>query len=90
MEPLNKKLKELRKEKGITQKEIASSLKISQTGYAGYEQGYREPDLTTLKKICLYFDVTADYLIGLEDESGAKTNSKYNIGTINNSNINMR
>jgi transcriptional regulator with XRE-family HTH domain len=32
-----------------------------------------EPDLETLKKIALYFNVTTDYLLGLENEDGTKT-----------------
>ena len=66
------RLKELRKSRGLTQKDIAAILSVSQTCYAGYEQGYREPDFKTLCKIALYFDVTSDYLLGLEDECGVK------------------
>ncbi len=84
MESFNEKLKELRQEKKITQKDVAELLGISTTCYAGYEQAYREPDLKTLKKICIYFDVSADYLLGLEDETGAKTYNSYtNYGTHN-------
>lgn len=67
-----KTLKNIRKEKKLTQKSVAQILGISASCYAGYEQGYREPDLTTLKKLALLYDVTSDYLLGLEDESGAK------------------
>ena len=75
----NKKLKELRKEKSLTQKQLAEILEVSTTCYAGYEQGYREPDFKTLKKICLFFDVSADYLLGLEDETGSKTYHNFGI-----------
>ncbi len=64
----NEKLKELRIEKCLNQKEIAKSLGISTTCYAGYEQGYRQPDLKMLTKICLLYGVSADYLLGLSDE----------------------
>ena len=37
------------------------------SAYAHYEQGIREPSIDILKKICVYFGVSADYLIGLED-----------------------
>ena len=80
----NEKLKELRKEKKLTQKELANILDVSTTCYAGYEQGYREPDFKILKKICLFFDVSADYLLGLEDETGSKT---YNNFGIHNGNV---
>lgn len=76
----NEKIKNLRIEKGLKQKEVAKILGVSQTCYAGYEQGYREPDFKTLKKLVVIFDVSADYLLGLEDETGAKTyiNNSFN------------
>lgn len=67
MMKLSERLKELRTERGITQKSVAQNLGISQTCYAGYEQGYREPDLKTLLKIADYFEVTTDYLLGKTD-----------------------
>lgn len=75
----NEKLKELRKEKNLTQKQLAEILEVSTTCYAGYEQGYREPDFKTFKKICLFFGVSADYLLGMEDETGSKTYNNYGI-----------
>ena len=64
---MNEKLKELRLEKGVTQKEVAKALKISKSAYANYEQGVREPSYQVLINICKYFNVSADYLLGLED-----------------------
>lgn len=64
----NEKLKELRLDKCLNQKEIAKRLGVSVTCYAGYEQGYRQPDLKMLTKICLLYSVSADYLLGLSDE----------------------
>lgn len=61
------RLKEIRIEKGLTQKEVAAALEISVSCYGGYEQGYREPDLKTLIKICKMFEISSDYLLGLED-----------------------
>ena len=63
----NEKLKELRNEKKLTQKQAAQLLNISTTCYSGYEQGYREPDFKTLVKICRLFEVSSDYLLGLAD-----------------------
>ena len=65
---IDKRLKDLRLEKGLTQKQVAEQLGISSTCYSGYEQGYREPDLKTLIKICKFFEISADYLLGLKDE----------------------
>ena len=67
MKTFSEKLKELRTEKGLTQKQISDDLKISVTGYAGYEQGVREPNFSVLKKLCKYFDVSTDYLLGITD-----------------------
>ena len=87
MKEFSRRLREIRNEKQITQKQVASDLEMSITGYAGYEQGYREPDLTTLARICIYFNVSADYLIGLENEDGSRNtiNGSFNnnSGTIN-------
>ena len=58
------KIKELRSEKGITQTELASYLKISARAVGYYENGEREPDYDTLLKIAEYFDVSIDYLLG--------------------------
>ncbi len=62
----NEKLKEIRIENGYSQKQVAEKLEISVTCYAGYEQGYRQPDLKMLARICVLFDVSADFLLGLE------------------------
>lgn len=63
----SEKLKEVRTDNGLNQKQVAEKLEISVTCYAGYEQGYRQPDLKMLTKICILFDVSADYLLGLEN-----------------------
>ncbi len=87
MDNFSDKIKDLRKSRQITQKEFAKVLGVSPTCYAGYEQGYREPDFKTLKKICIILDVSADYLLGLEDETGAKNfGVQYNNSTHNGNN----
>ncbi len=67
MSKFTSRLRELRIEKGLTQKEVAAALEISVSCYGGYEQGYREPDLKTLINICKMFEISSDYLLGLED-----------------------
>ena len=64
---LKERLKELRVERGLKQKDVAEALEISVSGYGGYEQGYREPDLKTLIKICKLFETSSDFLLGLSD-----------------------
>lgn len=62
-----KRLKELRKEKQLTQKQVAKVLNKSETGYASWEQGLSEPNINDLIAICKFFDVTLDYLVGVSE-----------------------
>ncbi|UKS25059.1 helix-turn-helix domain-containing protein [Paenibacillus sp. HWE-109] len=64
---LYKMLIRLREKTGLTQKDLATKLGIARTTYSGYENGAREPDLETLKRIADYFDVTLDYLLNGEE-----------------------
>lgn len=64
-----KRLKELREEKGLAQKEVADFLNIHVNSYGRYEQGTREADYNTLIKLSKYFNVSIDYLLGNEIES---------------------
>lgn len=60
-------LKELREEKGLTQSELAKELGFTQSAIAKWENGERNPSLDVLILIAKYFDVSTDYLLGLED-----------------------
>ena len=66
------RLKELRLEKGLTQKELAQVIQCDQSMIARWEKGECEPTESIIRKTARSFEVTADYLIGLEDESGTK------------------
>jgi len=61
-------LKELRIEKGISQAELGKVLGVGQKTVSQYELGDREPDFQTLKKMCDFFDVSSDYILGFEDD----------------------
>ena len=54
----------LRQEKGISQRKAASELGISQALLSHYENGIREPGLPFVVKVCDYYRVSADYLLG--------------------------
>jgi transcriptional regulator with XRE-family HTH domain len=54
----------LRKEKGITQKQAAADLGVSQAMLSHYEKGIRECGLDFLVRIADYYDVSTDYLLG--------------------------
>lgn len=62
-----KRLRELRKLKGLSQEQVGKELGFSARAYSHYENGERDPSITTLIKLCDFFDVTADYLIGRTD-----------------------
>jgi transcriptional regulator with XRE-family HTH domain len=64
---IGSRLRELRKEKGFTQKEVALKLNIGQTTYAGYENNKSNPDLGMLDQLSNFYNVTTDYLIGKTD-----------------------
>lgn len=56
------KLIELRKDKKLTQKEIAKILNVSQPSYNAYEKKETEPNIETLKKLAEYYHTSLDYL----------------------------
>ena len=61
------RLKELREEKGITQTKLAMEIGIKQRALSSYETGEFEPPLAVIKKLCDYFGVTSDYLLGFSE-----------------------
>ena len=71
-EQFAKILKELRAENNYTQTQMAKMLNISHVAYLHCEQGKTEPSINSICQLCYIFDVTSDYLLGLEDETGAK------------------
>ena len=66
------KIKQLRKKAGMTQSELAAKLGVSASAVGMYEQGRREPDNETLRKLCSVLDVSGDYLIGNQDISNTE------------------
>jgi transcriptional regulator with XRE-family HTH domain len=62
-----KRIRDLREDHDKTQKEIADMLGTSQTMYARYERGANELPLRHLVKLCHYYRVSADYILGLSD-----------------------
>lgn len=61
----NEILKELLSERGLTQKQLAQQLRIPVSTLGGYVQGTSEPDFEMLKALAGYFEVTTDYLLGM-------------------------
>ena len=63
------RLREIRKNHGISQLKLALDLNMSQNTISRYETGEREPGINELIKIADYFNVSIDYLVGRTDNS---------------------
>lgn len=61
---LGERLKQLVKEKGMEQQEVATELGIKSATFNGYISNKREPSLERIKQFAVYFDVSVDYLTG--------------------------
>lgn len=79
MEIFKLKLKELRTEKGLTQKQLAQVLNTTDDSIFSWEKGRSQPSIEMIRKLCIIFDISADYLLGLEDETGSKTYNNYGV-----------
>ena len=60
----HERLKLLRKEKSLSQAELANAINVTQRKISYWETGQLEPDLTSLWKLSDFFAVSCDYLIG--------------------------
>ncbi|WP_195984985.1 helix-turn-helix transcriptional regulator [Clostridium sp. D33t1_170424_F3] len=70
---LGQKLRRLRKSKRMTQKQVADRLYLRPSTVSSYERNDKTPSLFTLKKLAYLFNVSADFLLGME--------SRYQINT---------
>ncbi len=61
------RLKELRKEKGVSQAVLSSALGLSQQAVGKWETGRCTPDPQTLAELAAYFNVSSDYILGVEN-----------------------
>ncbi|MHB1126615.1 MAG: helix-turn-helix domain-containing protein [Bacillota bacterium] len=66
---LGEKLSKLRKNKGLSQAELARLLGMSRSTYAQYEIDRRNPDYETLSKMASFFGVSTDWLLGRSNNS---------------------
>ncbi|MGI6500338.1 MAG: helix-turn-helix domain-containing protein [Anaerostipes sp.] len=69
----SKRLKSLRLDSNLKQSELANKLKIANSTVSMYEQGRRSPDVDTLRKLALFFNVSIDYLLGKSDVKNPET-----------------
>lgn len=63
-------LAELRHEHGLSQRQLAAEMHVSQALLSHYEKNTREPGLPFIGRVCDYFGVTADFVLGRADRSG--------------------
>lgn len=64
----SERLKDLRKQAGLTQVGVAEKLGISQPAYASWERGVKKPTQENLVKIAQTLNVSVDYLVGNSEE----------------------
>ena len=63
-----KRIRDLREDKDLTQKEVGQIINKSQQGYSHIEDGRAELKIDDLIKLCKFYGVSADYFIGLSDK----------------------
>ena len=66
------RMRNLREDKDLTQKEIAAIINKSQQGYSHIEDGRAELKIDDLIKLCQFYGVSADYFIGLTEDKHQK------------------
>ena len=67
MEQFKDRLKLLRSEKNLSQKQLAEILGTNNSSVCDWERGRSEPDIETLINMVKFFGVSADYLLGIVD-----------------------
>ena len=77
----SEKLKEARENKNLSQEQVAEILNIARSNISKYENGNLEPTIQTLKEFCKLYEVSADYLLELNN---SKTKNNISIHQENN------
>jgi len=67
------RIRDLREDNDILQKDIAKILGISQQYYSEYEKGNRTISIIHLMTLAKYYNTSIDYIVGLTDEKNKKT-----------------
>ena len=70
------RLRSVREQRNLSQKQVADYLGITSQAYGYYERGERNPGSDNLRKLANYFDVSVDYLLG-RDQGQNQTNNRY-------------
>lgn len=76
MDKLKNNLKELRKQKKLTQQAVSEILKIDRTTYSKYETGDSEPSIETIIKLADIFEASIDEIIGYKAKNVSMITNK--------------
>ncbi|MDO4372773.1 MAG: helix-turn-helix transcriptional regulator [Clostridia bacterium] len=68
MAELSAQFKKIRTEKGLTQKQVADGIGITEQAYQRYEYGKTVPSALVLISLADFFDISLDYLVGRSDD----------------------
>lgn len=63
------RIRDLREDRDLLQKDIAMYLKCTQVCYSNYEMGKRDIPTDVLRALACYYETSTDYILGLTDES---------------------
>lgn len=69
---LKDRLKEVRKKAGMTQKQVANALGVTESTYCGYETGKRQPDAMKIRQLASVLGVSGDYLLDIDISESEK------------------
>lgn len=67
IEDIGVKLQKIRTDKGLSQKEVSDIIGISRAALSYYESGQRTPDIAILYRLCRFYEISIDYLMGMKD-----------------------
>ena len=74
---VGRRIRMLREEKGMSQKEAAEALEMPRSTYVHYEDGSNEPKISVLIKISAYYDISVDWLIGNDGQKNSSPPEKW-------------
>ena len=75
----NERLKQLRQQEGLTQRELAKSIEVGRTTISEYESGKIVPKQEGLLKLANYFNVSVDYLTGVSDNPATRQSNEHEL-----------
>lgn len=76
-------LRNLRKEKGLSQSELAHQLYVSRSLICAYEKNLRMPSLDILIRLAIFFDCSVEFLLGIENKAISNDEHYLNISGLN-------